>query len=88
MMCNFRLQNETLDLSLTDLEKELQDLKDEEQQLRYELENLKQEEIATVEAIKEQEKETDRLSLEESTYFKEYTRHQRDCIFMNEEYGR
>lgn len=83
-----RLESETSDVRLSDLEKELQDLKNEEQQLMNELSDLQQEEMATLEAIKEQEKEAERLALEEDKYWIEYTRHRRDYMFTDDEYRR
>lgn len=83
-----RLENETSDVRLSDLEKELQGLKDEEQQLMNELANMQQEELATLEAIKEQESEAGRLAQEEDRYWREYTRHRRDYLYTDDEYRR
>lgn len=81
----FRLQSETNEPGLSELEKELEDLKGEEQRLLGELEALKIEEEETLKAIGEEELEAQRLGKEEDRYWKEYTRHRRDFMQTDDE---
>ncbi|XP_076165892.1 beclin-1-like Atg6 isoform X1 [Ptiloglossa arizonensis] len=68
------------------LTKELQDVKSEEERMINELEALRKEEIATRNAIAQQERERDRLQCEEQKYWKEYSKHKRDLILAEDEY--
>lgn len=80
-----RLQSESSEPSLSELEKELDDLKGEEQRLLGELEALKEEEEETLKAIENEEAEAQRLGREEDRYWKEYTRHRRDFMQTDDE---
>lgn len=80
MYCFCRLQSESNEPSLSELEKELEDLKGEEKRLLSELEALKQEEEETLKAIEEEEAEAGRLSKVEDMYWKEYTNHRSDYM--------
>lgn len=84
-MIVFRLQSESNETRLSELEKELEDLKGEEKRLLSELEALKQEEEETLKAIKEEEVEAQRLGKEEDRYWQEYTRHRRDFMQTDDE---
>ena len=53
-----------------------------------ELEALRKEEIATRNAIAQQERERERLQSEEERYWKEYSKHKRDLILAEDEYRR
>lgn len=74
----FRLQNDTNEPKLFELEKELEDLKAEGNRFLEELEALKKEEIELQNAIAEQEAEARRLDRERDIYYREYTKHQKN----------
>lgn len=73
------------DIEMENLTKELQDAKSEEDRMISELEALRKEEIATRNAIAEQEKERVRLQSEEERYWREYSRHKRDLMLGDDE---
>ncbi|KAF5281826.1 hypothetical protein FQA39_LY05040 [Lamprigera yunnana] len=81
-----KLENDTQDFQLEVLENELQDLRNEEKRLLEELETMKEEEVATLKAIKDQEAISQRLSNDEERYWREYTRHRRDLMATDDEY--
>lgn len=76
------------DVEMETLMKELQDVKAEEERMINELQALRKEEIATRNAIAEQERERERLQSEEERYWKEYSKHKRDLILVKDEYRR
>lgn len=76
------------DIEMESLTKELQDVKAEEERMISELEALRKEEIATRNAIAQQERERERLQSEEERYWKEYSKHKRDLILAEDEYRR
>lgn len=76
------------DIEMETLTKELQDVKSEEERMISELEALRKEEIATRNAIAQQERERERLQSEEERYWKEYSKHKRDLILAEDEYRR
>jgi beclin 1 len=78
--CRFRLQNDTNELKIGELEKELDDLKAEGNRFLEELEALKKEEIELQNAIEEQESVARRLDRERQIYYKEYTKHQKNYM--------
>lgn len=80
-----RLQNESDEPAISELEKELSDLQNEEERLKSELEALKQEEADTIKAIKHEETEAERLVQEENKYWMEYTRHRWDFMQTEDE---
>lgn len=80
-----QLQLVNEDIEMEALEKELQDVRAEEERMIKELEALKKEELATKEAISEQEKEREKLHSEEERYWREYARHRRDLILAEDE---
>lgn len=80
-----KLQSESNEPSLSELEKELEDLKGEEHRLLDELEALKQEEEETLKLIEKNDVEAQRLAKEEDRYWKEYTRHRRDFMQTDDE---
>ncbi|XP_050420324.1 beclin-1-like protein [Adelges cooleyi] len=67
------------------LNKELEDLLKEEKKLMNELANLQETENALDCDIKEAEKEKERLIKEEERYWKEYSKHRRDCILIDDQ---
>ncbi|KAJ8673867.1 hypothetical protein QAD02_005129 [Eretmocerus hayati] len=73
------------DVELEALQKELQDVKAEEERMIRELEALKKEELATKNAIAEQEQERERLQIEEERYWREFARHKRDLLLAEDE---
>ncbi|XP_029661304.1 beclin-1-like protein isoform X1 [Formica exsecta] len=73
------------DVEMENLTKELQDVKAEEERMIRELEALRKEEIATKNAIVEQERERERLQSEEDRYWKEYSKHRRDLMLAEDE---
>lgn len=73
------------DVEMENLAKELQDVKAEEERMIRELEALRKEEIATRNAIAEQERERERLQSEEDRYWKEYSKHRRDLMLADDE---
>lgn len=79
------LEYKKMEPKLSDLEKEFQDLVNEEEQVMKELENLQQEGLAIKEAILEQEKSAEKLSLEENKYWMEFTRHRKDQLDADDE---
>lgn len=81
-----KLESETQEPRLSELEKELEDLKHEEQRLIEELTALQEEERATLSAIEEQEKEAKRLNKEEEKYWQEYTKHRKDYMQTDDEF--
>lgn len=84
----YRLENETPDTKLSELEMELEDVENEERRLLDELKALDEEERATLEAIKEQEAEAKRLAKEESKLWKQYAKHRIDYLSTDDEYRR
>ncbi|CAH1365534.1 hypothetical protein MTP99_001814 [Tenebrio molitor] len=74
------LQNDTNELKIGELEKELDDLKAEGNRFLEELEALKKEEIELQNAIEEQESVARRLDRERQIYYKEYTKHQKNYM--------
>lgn len=82
---NLRLQNEKDEPKLSDLEKELNDLKAEEVRLLDELEALQKEEAETLKAIEEQEAIAKKIAVEEERYRKEFTRHQKEFMALEDE---
>lgn len=76
------------DVEMETLTKELQDVKSEEERMINELEALRKEEIATRNAIAQQERERERLQSEEERYWREYSKHKRDLILAEDEYRR
>ncbi|XP_055637395.1 beclin-1-like protein [Toxorhynchites rutilus septentrionalis] len=72
--------------NIDQLEKELVDLKREEERLLQELGELTREEDAIKLVVKEQEAEKQRLENEEEKYWREYTKHRRDVITMEDEF--
>lgn len=85
MVPTYRLQSETNEPSLSELEKELGDLANEEQRLLNELAALRQEEEETLKAIQAEEVEAQRLACEEDRYWREYTRHRREFMQTDDE---
>lgn len=83
-----RLENETQDIKLSDLERELQDITNEEHRLIEELAALKLEENETLKAIDEQKEVSNHLNKEEERYWKEYTRHRREYMQTDDEHKR
>ncbi|XP_050504231.1 beclin-1-like protein [Diabrotica virgifera virgifera] len=79
------LQSDKDEPKLSDLEKELSDLKAEEVRLLDELSALEHEEEETKKAIQEQEAIAQKITQEEDRYWKEYTRHRRDFLVLEEE---
>ncbi|CAG9860021.1 unnamed protein product [Phyllotreta striolata] len=79
------LQSDKDEPKLSDLEKELNDLKAEEVRLLDELKALENEEEETQKSIEEQEQIAEKISEEENRYWKEYTRHKRDFLVLEEE---
>lgn len=73
------------DIEMEALTKELQDVKAEEERMINELEALRKEEIATRNAIVQQERERERLQGEEERYWKEYSKHKKDLIIAEDE---
>lgn len=73
------------DIEMENLAKELQDVQSEEERMIRELEALRKEEIATKNAIAQQERERERLQSEEERYWKEYSRHKRDVLLAEDE---
>lgn len=73
------------DVEMENLAKELQDVQSEEDRMIRELEALRKEEIATKNAIVEQERERERLQSEEERYWKEYSKHKRDVLLAEDE---
>ncbi|XP_063231199.1 beclin-1-like protein isoform X1 [Bacillus rossius redtenbacheri] len=80
-----RLEAEDKDENLDLLEKELQDLQSEEARLMRELASLKEQEVATENAIAEQEREKERLDSEEERYWREYTQHRWELTLTEDE---
>ncbi|GLV42255.1 Autophagy-related 6 [Carabus blaptoides fortunei] len=81
-----RLECDVSEPSISCLEKELDDLKSEEQRIVIELTALQSEEKSTLEAIKENEREYERLCNEEHRYWKEYTKHRRELMLTDDEH--
>lgn len=73
------------DIEMETLTKELQDVKSEEERMINELEALKKEEMATRNAIAQQEREKERLQSEEERYYREYSKHKRDLMLAEDE---
>lgn len=73
------------DVEMENLTKELQDVQSEEERMIRELEALRKEEIATKNAIAQQERERERLQSEEERYWKEYSKHKRDVLLAEDE---
>lgn len=73
------------DIEMETLTKELQDVKSEEERMISELEALKKEEMATKNAIVQQEREREKLQSEEERYWKEFSKHKRDLILAEDE---
>lgn len=83
-----RLECDVSEPSISCLEKELDDLKSEEQRIVAELTALQSEEKSTLVAIKENEREYERLCSEEHRYWKEYTKHRRELMLTDDEHKR
>lgn len=73
------------DVEMERLAKELQDVQSEEERMIRELEALRKEELATRNAIAQQEREKERLQSEEERYYKEYSKHKRDIMLAEDE---
>lgn len=73
------------DIEMENLVKELQDVQSEEERMIRELEALRKEEIATKNAIVEQEIERERLQSQEERFWKEYSKHKRDVLLAEDE---
>lgn len=82
-----RLNQETEEGSgVGELEAELAQLRLEEQQLVEELASVKQENARTDVELEEQAKERERLEREEERYWKQYSRHQQQLLWAEDEY--
>ena len=73
---------------LSELEMELEDAENEGRRLLAELKALDEEERATLEAIKEEEAEAERLAREESRLWKQHAKHRVDYLSIDDEYRR
>ncbi|VEN52139.1 unnamed protein product [Callosobruchus maculatus] len=79
------LQSDKDEPKLNDLEKELNDLKAEEERYLAELDALCKEEEEMQKAIEEQEAISKKIAQEEERYWKEYARHRREFLVLEEE---
>lgn len=80
-----KLEKEQFEPRLQDLQKELQEHKCEEQQLLRQLNELRQEEVATLEAIKVQEGRASLLAQDEEHCWRLYMKHRKDALYMEDE---
>lgn len=85
MLNYLRLQNENDEPKLTELEKDLNFHKAEEVRLLDELEALRKEEAEMIKAIEEQELISKEIAVEEERYRKEYIRHQKEFLSLEDE---
>ncbi|XP_022907353.1 beclin-1-like protein [Onthophagus taurus] len=81
-----KLEKDTKEPSLSELQKELEDVTSEEKRLMEELDALEQEEKLTLEAIKEEELKAKELAKEENNYWEEYITHREDYDDTDDEY--
>lgn len=80
-----KLEKEQFEPRLQDLQKELQEHKSEEQQLLRQLDELRQEEMATLEAIRVQEERAALLAKDEEECCKQYMKHRKEALYADDE---
>ncbi|XP_037946329.1 beclin-1-like protein [Teleopsis dalmanni] len=79
------LENDPETPNVSELEKELAELKVTEEQLLLELTSLKEQEQALNKEIEEEELEKEKLNEQESSYWREYTKHRRELMLTEDD---